>query len=132
MSQIEPTDLDRDVDRGPLNWSAVAAAVLVAGLQVYEGLGPAWAGNTPAIPSLFLGAILVGGAVLFVTNYWRPALYLPGAVIGLYVFVVSLLDGVAVEPTNLATAVGALLLGILCLASFYHEEVAYLSDQPHR
>lgn len=130
QAQTDSADLEGDVSRGPLNWSAVLAAAALAGLQLYEGIGPAWAGDTPAAPSLFLGGLLLAWIVVFFTHYWRPPLYLLGALVGLYVLVVWLLGGMSLALTSLATAGSATLLVVLCLASGYREQVAYLSDRP--
>lgn len=129
MSERQTEQLDRDVYRDKLNWSTVAVAAVLAGLQLYEGLGPAWQGETPAAPSLFVAGVIALGIGIYVTNFWRPVLYLLGAIVGLYVLVVWLLGGMTVEPTSVATAVAAVLLAVLCLVNVYREQVAYLSDQ---
>lgn len=129
MSENQSEQLDRDVYRDGLNWGTVAVAAVLAGLQLYEGVGPAWQGETPAVPSLFVAGILAIGIGIYVTDFWRPVLYLLGAVVGLYVLVVWLLGEAATEPISVATAVAAALLAVLCFVNVYREQVAYLSDQ---
>lgn len=130
MTEPDSQDLERDVDRDWVNWATVLAAALVAAFQFYQGLGPAWVGETPAIPSLFLAGVLAVGVAVFFTSYWRPALYLLGALAGLYVFVVWVLGGATTAATNLAIAGSAALLAVLSFVNFYREQVAYLGEEP--
>lgn len=127
MTEAARDELERDPERGPLNWAVVAVAVVTAGFQLYAGLEETGAASTTAAPSTLVGVGLLVGVAVFFTDYWRPALYLLGAFVGLYVLAVWLLGPTAVDPVSLGTGSSATLLAVLCLVVFYREQVAFLS-----
>jgi hypothetical protein len=70
----------------------------------------------PSVQFLVIGLCLLVGPVLYVTPYWRPVLYLLGAVLALSLGVVWALGGMAYPGWGLlagVAATGVVLLGVV-------------------
>ena len=100
-------DRDRPGERHALNWVAVAAAILLAG--VYWWL---W---TTTGQSAYVAVVvgLVAWTVAFFTRFWQPILYVPAAVLTTTVAVVWVVLG---SWTALLRQV-AILLSVVFLAT---------------
>jgi hypothetical protein len=105
-----PADLDS------LETAFLLAALALAGCHVYLGALAPFVPADRAVQFLVIGLCLLVGPVLYFTPYWRPVLYLLGAVLALSLGVVWALGGMAYPGWGLlagVAATGVVLLGVV-------------------
>lgn len=100
-------DRDRPGERHALNWAAVGAAILLAG--VYLVLWTA-TGRTAYVAVV---VALVAWTAAFFSGFWQPVLYVPAAVLTTTVAVVWVVLGSWTEPLRQV----AIVLSVVFLAT---------------
>ncbi|WP_135824526.1 hypothetical protein [Halorussus ruber] len=93
-----------------LDWVAVALGVVLAAIHIYLGV------TTDQSPFVVIGAGFLLGVAFFMTQYWRPVLYVLGVVYTLVLGFIWLLSGMQYRTIGLVT--GALSTAFLLLISY--------------
>ena len=104
-----------------VDWIFLGFTLVLAGIHLYLGfIAPAVTG-LPAIQFILIAAAFLVGAIVYVTPYWHPVLYLLGFGFGLYLGVVWLFVGM--ENFLLGVITGLVGTGFVLLAAylFVHE-----------
>lgn len=99
------------------------------GLQSYRGLTVGTIGGTASMRNLGIALVVLGGLVLYFTPYWRPALFLIGAV---FFGTLTVFWGLR-TPVSLSFEAIRLLLGValfvLCITQFFGERLLHERGQ---
>lgn len=107
----------------------LAVALSLGGLQLYRGLIVGSIGDTRSLRHVSVALVVFGGLALYATRYWRPELFLVGAVfVGTFTVFWALRT-----PVSVTIEVGRLTLGValflLCIYQFLREQLRYERDR---
>lgn len=115
-------ELQRVRELDGLNWLLVVLGLVLAGIHLYLGVAAPFV--TPADASKFavIAVVFVVGAVVYLTSFWRPVLYLLATFLGLYLGQLWLLGGMQYFFVGAVTGVVSTGFLLLAFYLFYREE----------
>ncbi|USZ72124.1 DUF7475 family protein [Natronosalvus halobius] len=106
-----------------LNWVLLALGLLLAGIHLYLGLVAPFTPDELITEFVVIGLLFLGGPLLYATPYWRPVLYLVGALFALYLGILWVLEGMERFPIGILTGIVASAFIALAIYLFLRDDV---------
>lgn len=105
----------------PLHLAAVALAFVLAALHAYVGVAIEPPGSAASIRFFLIGAVFLAGVVVYLTDLFRPVLYLLGSMYAAFLGLLWVVGGMEYVALGATTGVFGASFFLLTLYLFVRE-----------